>query len=35
MRRLMITALIVVGLAGNALAQPKSAPPAKPEGEMR
>ena len=35
MRRLVFAVVLVMGLAGIALAQPKSAPPAKPEGEMR
>ena len=35
MKRLVIAVLLVVSLAGTALAQPKSAAPVKPEGEMR
>jgi peptide/nickel transport system substrate-binding protein len=35
MKRLVIAALLTVGLASHALAQPKSAAPVKPEGEMR
>ena len=34
MTRILIALLLVAGLTGNAMAQPKSAP-AKPEGEMR
>ena len=35
MTRVAIALLLVAGLAGNALAQPKAAPAAKPDGEMR
>ena len=35
MTRFAIAVLLVVGLAGNTWAQPKAAPPVKPEGEMR
>jgi peptide/nickel transport system substrate-binding protein len=35
MKRLVIAVLLTIGLASPALAQPKSAAPVKPEGEMR
>ena len=35
MKRLVITVLLVAGLAGHALAQPRPAAPTKPDGEMR
>ena len=35
MNRFVIAALLIAGLASNALAQPKAAAPVKPEGELR
>ena len=35
MTRFLIAAVLVVGLVGDAAAQPKPASTAKPEGEMR
>ena len=35
MKRLVTAVVVVAALAGNAVAQPRSAPPTKPEGEMR